>query len=161
MHRWSLSYIHGLSFRSSSSSSRRVCGRAYIKTTPAGTYEPSIETLPSQSHSLCPKLLDLFPTGTKYSRVWNKHSPTLINFLTFFQGLLPYSGLHRAYFSSISIRYKMGYAYSVCQIFQGLCLCKGLRLFQTLEHIKFEILQIVSPSEDDKFSNVRGLYLRK
>ena len=57
VHRWSLSYIHGLSFRSSS---RRVCGRAYIKTTPAGTYEPSIETLPSQSHSLCPKLLDPF-----------------------------------------------------------------------------------------------------
>ena len=28
-------------------------------------------------------------------------------------------------------------------------------------YIKFEILQIVSPSEDVKFSNVRGLYLRK
>ena len=63
----------------------------------------------------------------EYSRVQNKHSPTLINFLTFFQGLQPYSGLHRAYFSNISIRYKWGYAYSFCQIFQG------LRLFQTLE----------------------------
>ena len=28
-------------------------------------------------------------------------------------------------------------------------------------YIKFEIRQIVSPSEDVKFSNVRGLYLRK
>ena len=65
-----------------------------------------------------------FPT---YSRVRNKHTPMLINFLTFFQGLRPYSGLHRAYLSSISIRYKWGYAYSFCQIFQG------LRLFQTLE----------------------------
>ena len=36
-----------------------------------------------------------------YSRVSNKHSPMLINFLTFFQGLGPYSRLHRAYFSSI------------------------------------------------------------
>ena len=55
-----------------------------------------------------------------YSRVRNKHTPTLINFLTFFQGLRPYSWLHRAYLSSISIRYKWGYAYSFCQIFQGL-----------------------------------------
>ena len=47
----------------------------------------------------------------------------LINSLTFFQG--HYSGLHRAYFSSISIKYKWDYAYSFCQIFQG------LRLFQT------------------------------
>ena len=30
-----------------------------------------------------------------------------------------------------------------------------------IRYIKFEILQIVSPSEDVKFSNVRGLYLRK
>ena len=29
-----------------------------------------------------------------YSRVRNKRSPTIINFLTFFQGLRPYSGLH-------------------------------------------------------------------
>ena len=29
-----------------------------------------------------------------YSRVRNKHSRTLINFLTFIQGLRPYSGLH-------------------------------------------------------------------
>ena len=30
----------------------------------------------------------------RYSRVQNKRSPTIINFLTFFQGLRPYSGLH-------------------------------------------------------------------
>ena len=30
----------------------------------------------------------------EYSRVRNKRSPTIINFLTFFQGLRPYSGLH-------------------------------------------------------------------
>ena len=30
-----------------------------------------------------------------------------------------------------------------------------------IKYIKFEILQIMSPSEDVKFSNVRGLYLRK
>ena len=29
-----------------------------------------------------------------YSRVRNKHSPTIIDFLFFFQGLRPYSGLH-------------------------------------------------------------------
>ena len=58
----------------------------------------------------------------------------LINFLTSFQGLRPYSGLHRAYSCSISIRYKWGYAYSFCQIFQKLRLFKGLRLFQTLEY---------------------------
>ena len=73
-------------------------------------------------------LLSLFEKA--YSRVRNKHSPTLINFLTFFQGLLPYSRLHRANFSSISIRYNWGYAYSFCQNFQGLC------LFQTLEYAK-------------------------
>ena len=78
----------------------------------------------------------------EYSRVRNKHSPTLINFLTFFQGLRPYSGLHRAYFSSISIRYKWGYAYSFCQIFQGLRLFKGLRLFQTLEYIVIYLVQL-------------------
>ena len=33
-------------------------------------------------------------TKVNYSRVRNKHSRTLINFLTFFQGLRPYSGLH-------------------------------------------------------------------
>ena len=70
----------------------------------------------------------------RYSRVRNKHSPTLINFLTFFQGLRPYSGLHRAYLSGISIRYKWAYAYSFCQIIQGLRLFKGVRLFQTLEY---------------------------
>ena len=61
----------------------------------------------------------------------------LINFLTFFQGLRLYSGLHRAYLSSKRIRYKWGYAYSFCQIFQGLCLFKGVRLFQTLEYLQF------------------------
>jgi hypothetical protein len=30
-----------------------------------------------------------------------------------------------------------------------------------IKYIKFKILQIVSPFEDVKFSNVRGLYLRK
>ena len=30
-----------------------------------------------------------------------------------------------------------------------------------IKYIKFEILQIVSQSEDVKFSNVRGLHLRK
>ena len=43
---------------------------------------------------------------TTYSRVQNKRSPRIINLLTFFQGLRPYSRLHRAYFSSISIKYK-------------------------------------------------------
>ena len=33
--------------------------------------------------------------------------------------------------------------------------------WEDIKYIKFEILQIVSPSEDVKFSNVRGLYLRK
>jgi hypothetical protein len=71
-----------------------------------------------------------------YSRVRNKHTPRLINFLTFFQGLQPYSGLHRAYFSSISVRYKWGYACSFCQIFQGLCLFKGVRLFQIADYTR-------------------------
>ena len=44
-----------------------------------------------------------------YSRVRNNHSPMFIKFLTFFQRLWPYSRLHRAYFISISIRYKWGY----------------------------------------------------
>ena len=55
----------------------------------------------------------------------------LLIFWLFFQGLRPYSGLHRAYLSSISMRYKWGYAYFFCQIFQG------LRLFQTLEYSFF------------------------
>ena len=87
-----------------------------------------------------------------YSRVRNKHSPTLINFLTFFQGLRPYSGLHRAYFSSISIRYKLVYAYSFCQIFQGLCLFKGLRLFQTLGYCSFWIMY----AQAEDFCVIRG-----
>ena len=35
-----------------------------------------------------------FASVVEYSRVRNKHSRTLINFLTFIQGLRPYSGLH-------------------------------------------------------------------
>ena len=53
----------------------------------------------------------------------------LLYFQTFFQGLRPYSGLHRAYLSNMIIRYKWGYAYSFCRIFQGLCLLKGVCLF--------------------------------
>ena len=49
--------------------------------------------------------------GYKGSRFRNKCTSTIINFLTLFQGLRPYSGLHRAYFSSLSIRYKWGYTY--------------------------------------------------
>ena len=56
---------------------------------------------------------------TAYSRVRNKHSSTLILFLTFFQGLRAYSGLHRAHLSSISIMYKWGYAYSFDNFFRG------------------------------------------
>ena len=42
-----------------------------------------------------PKILDLLKLiETCYSRVRNKRSPTIIIFLTFFQGLRPYSGLH-------------------------------------------------------------------
>ena len=95
-----------------------------------------------------------------YSRVRNKRSPTLINFLTFFQALRPYSGLRRSYHCSISIRHKWGYAYSFFQIFQGLCLFKGLRLFQTLEYrtgktscLDFTKTNIVLPS---KFMLVAG-----
>ena len=35
------------------------------------------------------------PSLDANSRVRNKHSPTLINLLTFFQGLRSYSGLHK------------------------------------------------------------------
>ena len=52
--------------------------------------------------------------GTTYSRVRNKHSPMLIDFVAFFQRLWAYSKLHRAYFSIISIKYKQGYA---CRLF--------------------------------------------
>ena len=82
----------------------------------------------------CRYFLCYLMDNSLYSRVRNKRTPTLINFLSFFQGLRPYSGLHRAYLSSISIRYKWGYAYSICQIFQRLRLFKGVRLFQTLEY---------------------------
>ena len=53
-----LNLIFGGFLKFGTTVSRRVCGRAYIKTTPAGTNEPSIETLPSQPHSLCLTLLD-------------------------------------------------------------------------------------------------------
>ena len=49
-----------------------------------------------------------------YSRVRNKHSPMLIDFVAFFQRLWAYSKLHRAYFNIISIKYKRGYA---CRLF--------------------------------------------
>ena len=77
----------------------------------------------------------------RYSRVRNKHTPTLINFWTFFQWLRLYSGLHRAYFSSMIIMYKWGYAYSFCQIFQRLRLFKGLHSFQTLEYFSLPELK--------------------
>jgi hypothetical protein len=63
----------------------------------------------------------------------------LLIFRLFFQGLRPYSGLHRDYLNSTSIRYKWGYTYSFRHFFQGLCLFKGLRLFQTLEYNFFMI----------------------
>ena len=65
------------------------------------------------------------PIVTIYSRVRNKHTPTIIYFLAFFQGLWPYSRLHRAQLSSISIRYKWGYACSFCQIFRGYVYPRG------------------------------------
>ena len=82
---------------------------------------------------------------TLESGINNKHTPTLIDLLTFFQGLRPYSGLHRASFSSISsIRCKWGYAYSFCQIFHRLRLFKGLCLFQTLEYLHSNSTQILA-----------------
>ena len=95
------------------------------------------------------------------SRVRNKHRPTLINFLTFFQGLRPYSGLHRAYFSSINIRYKWGYAYSFRQIFQGLCLFKGLRLFQTLEYMIKKSRDKRGASDTDFFREIQSRIQRQ
>ena len=93
-----------------------------------------LENLDGSQHRQLPHLLQgVLVLLIYYSRVQNKHTPMLINFLTFFQGLRPYSGLHRAYLSNISKRYKWSYAYSFCQIFQGLCLFKGVRLFRTLE----------------------------
>ena len=60
----------------------------------------------------------------------------LLYFLSFFSGLQPYSGLHRAYLSSIGMRYEWGYACSFCQIFQGLRLFKGVRLFQIADYTR-------------------------
>ena len=70
----------------------------------------------------------------------NKHTPTLINCLIFLQGLGPYSVLNRAYLCSISIRFKWGYTYSFSQVFQGLRLFKGVRLFldSSVGYVSFE-----------------------
>ena len=62
---------------------------------------------------------------SKYSRVRNKRTPMIINYLTFFQELLTYSGLNRAYLSSISVRYKWGYAYSFLTNFPGAMFIQG------------------------------------
>ena len=64
-------------------------------------------------------------------RVRTKRTPTLINFLTLFPGATALFWTSQAYLSSV--RYEWGYAYSFSQIFQGLCLFKGVRLIQTLE----------------------------
>ena len=45
-------------------------------------------------------------------------------------------GLILDFIEPISIRYKWGYAFSFCQIFQGLRLFQGVRLFRSLEKIK-------------------------
>ena len=92
---------------------------------------PHPHNLFNQSAQIGQKIWDVLEKT--YSRVQNKHTPMLINFLTFFQGLRPYDGLHRAYLSSIRISYKWSYTYSFCQIFQGLRLFKGVRLFRSLE----------------------------
>ena len=86
-------------------------------------------TITRSSHM---SLINEIPT---YSRVRNKHSPTFINFLNFFQGLRSYYGLKRLKFYYISLHILRGYVYSFCQIFQRLRLFKGLRLFRTLEYI--------------------------
>ena len=52
----------------------------------------------------------------------------------FIDSIRPYSRLHRAYSRSRRYKYKWGCAYSFCQIFQGLCLLKGVLIFQTLEY---------------------------
>ena len=98
---------------------------------------------------------------SRYSIVRNTYSPMIINSLTFFQGLGPYSGLHRAYFSSISIRYKWGYAYSFSQIFQGLCLFKGLRLFQTLEYMIKKSRDKRGASDTDFFREIQSRIQRQ
>ena len=46
------------------------------------------------------------------------------------------SGINIALRLLIFWLFSRGYAYSFCQIFQGLRLFKGLRLFQTLEYFK-------------------------
>ena len=64
----------------------------------------------------------------------NKCTPTFIIFWNFFQGLLSYYRLKRLKFYYISLHIFRGYVYSFCQIFQRLCVFKGLRLFRTLEY---------------------------
>ena len=59
-------------------------------------------------------------------------SPILIDFWTFSRG---YGLISDTIEPSISIRYKWDYTYSFREIFQGLCLFKELRLFQTLESL--------------------------
>jgi hypothetical protein len=61
-----------------------------------------------------------------YSRVRNKHTPTFINFWIFLQGLWSYYGLNRLKFYNIRLHILKGYVYSFCQIFQRLCLFKGV-----------------------------------
>ena len=68
-----------------------------------------------------------------YSRLRNKHTPTLINFWYFFQGLRSYYGLKRLKIYYLSLHILKGYVYSSCHIFQRLRLFKGLCLFRTLE----------------------------
>ena len=64
-----------------------------------------------------------------YSKVRNKHTPTLINYLTFFKGLTDL-------IESILVVQGMNGATLIlfAKIFQGLRLFKGVRLFQTLEY---------------------------
>ena len=71
-----------------------------------------------------------------YSRVWNKHTPTFINFLNFFQGLQSYYGLKRLKFYYTRLHILRGYVYHLFQIFQRLRLFKVLRLFWTLEYVQ-------------------------
>ena len=44
-----------------------------------------------------------------YSRIWNKHTPTFINFWNFFQGLGSYYGLKSLIFYYISLHILRGY----------------------------------------------------
>ena len=59
-------------------------------------------------------------------------TPMFIYFWNFFQGLRSHYGLKKLKFYYISLHILRGYSF--CQIFQRLCLFKGLRLFWTLEY---------------------------